>query len=189
MTTTRKRYSKFDDYTEKELKERAAGFDKADGPWRTEFDRVVWTHKGVPCLVLRHPTMGHLCGYVGVPPGHPWHGDPFDDWSDDAPNKQPDCHGGVTYGGERPPRGEGPGQHWWVGFDCAHSGDLSPFNRGFFDKDVKGPLFVDDQASWPTDTYKTVTYVERWVERLAEQAVEVASPAPSPNPSNRKIQL
>lgn len=51
-------------------------FDKSrwlDGPWRGEPDRVEWVDEGarLPCLVMRHPEMGNLCGYVGVPPAHP----------------------------------------------------------------------------------------------------------------------
>src|SRR5262245_9858254 len=43
-----------------------------DGPWCAEPDRIEWRARGsrYPCLMLRHPDMGHWCGYVGVPPGH-----------------------------------------------------------------------------------------------------------------------
>lgn len=47
--------------------------DWGDGPWQGEPDRVEWRLLGFKCLILRGP-MGTLCGYVGVPPGHPCYG-------------------------------------------------------------------------------------------------------------------
>lgn len=44
-----------------------------DGPWVNEPDRVEWRYKGLPCLLKRGP-LGNWCGYVGVPPEHPLHG-------------------------------------------------------------------------------------------------------------------
>lgn len=44
------------------------------GPWQTEPDRIEWEHVGLTCLMLRTDHMGNWCGYVAVPPGHPWHG-------------------------------------------------------------------------------------------------------------------
>lgn len=41
--------------------------------------------------VWRHPT-GHLCGYLGVPKGHPWYELHYDDI-------QADVHGGLTFAG------------------------------------------------------------------------------------------
>ena len=45
------------------------------GPWLQEPDRVEWVdgYTGFTCMVLRN-LVGALCGYVGVRPGHPWHG-------------------------------------------------------------------------------------------------------------------
>lgn len=50
------------------------------GPWLTEPDRVEWVDEAtrLPCLVLRREGLGHLCGYVGVPPDHPAHGLNYD---------------------------------------------------------------------------------------------------------------
>src|SRR4051812_13771303 len=46
-----------------------------DGPWQSEPDKRQWHDEatGLACLIVRGP-MGALCGYVGLPPGHPWHG-------------------------------------------------------------------------------------------------------------------
>lgn len=51
------------------------------GPWTNEPDRVEWRHNGMPCLILRNPSGGNLCGYVGVAPGHPLHGLNYSDES------------------------------------------------------------------------------------------------------------
>jgi hypothetical protein len=62
---------------------------------------------------------GWGCGYVGVPPGHPWHGL-------GEPNVQ--IHGGITWSDSHLP-GEPPDGNWWIGFDTAHGGD-NPTNCG-----------------------------------------------------------
>jgi hypothetical protein len=49
-----------------------------EGPWQSEPDLVEWRDAatGYPCLIVRG-SMGALCGYVGLPPGHPLHGKPY----------------------------------------------------------------------------------------------------------------
>jgi hypothetical protein len=51
------------------------------GPWDGEPDKLVWRDKeaGYPCMIVRTPWNGHLCGYVGVPQGHPDFGKNYDD--------------------------------------------------------------------------------------------------------------
>ena len=45
------------------------------GPWQDEPDKEQFADEvtGYACLIKRNPA-GALCGYVGVPEGHPWHG-------------------------------------------------------------------------------------------------------------------
>jgi hypothetical protein len=102
------------------------------GPWQTEPDKVQWPDPmtGLPCLAVRHPSMGNWCGYVGVPLSHPDYGRDFADMG-------PAVHGGVTFAGacqasDDPSHGichvrepEDP-EVWWFGFDCAHWDDYSP---------------------------------------------------------------
>lgn len=61
---------------------------------------------------------GFANGYVGVPPGHPWHGKHYDDIN-------VNIHGGLTYGSRTLPGQEQPDAdgYYWVGFDTAHLGD------------------------------------------------------------------
>lgn len=73
-----------------------------------------WEFEGYPCLIIKHK-WGHLCGYVGLSKEHKFYGKDYDDI-------YADVHGGVTYTGNL-------GQLnnvWYVGFDCAHAGDLVP---------------------------------------------------------------
>jgi hypothetical protein len=130
-----------------------------EGPWQIEPDRLEWRHAGFPCLMVRQPHTGHWCGYVGVPPGHPYHGADYE-----KPGVE--VHGGLTYA--RDCQGHvchtaqpGEPEHvWWFGFDCAHAGDLSPAMRARLPLDLR----MDDY-----ETYKTVDYVQAETNRLAEQ--------------------
>jgi hypothetical protein len=132
------------------------------GPWQTEPDRIEWEHAGRPCLMVRHPRLGHWCGYAAVDPGHTLHGADYntlhfgggeDDWWP---------HGGLTYASlcahnicHVPKPGE-PDDVWWFGFDCAHSGDISPGMRSEY------------RMNMPYDTYRDAAYVQRETNRLAE---------------------
>lgn len=106
------------------------------GPWQREPDRIQWTDEatGYPCLIKRAPVTGALCGYVGIPPGHPSHGGTAG-WGDEKTDHL-EVHGGVTYGAEcdddpqlgicHIPEPGTPDHLWWIGFDCAHGWDCSP---------------------------------------------------------------
>lgn len=115
------------------------------GPWKDEPDRAFWMDRGHPCEIIRHSNIGHLCGYIEVKPGHPWHGKSTDDLPDIT------VHGGITYAE--------PTDHlnWKIGFDCAHLYDLTPGNR-------HSPL--------DNEVYRDFDYVRRQVGRLVDQALE-----------------
>lgn len=140
-----------------------------DGPWQSEPDRLEWRYAGTPrfpLLIVRGPS-GALCGYVGVQPGHPWHGKDVSDIDDIS------VHGGATYARgcdeeghicHVPRPGESP-DVWWIGFDCAHAGDLSPkyneFNRRL-------------RLHGVGEVYRDLAYVRAEVESLAHQAAAAA---------------
>ena len=195
--------------------------DKTDwlrGPWDSEPDKIQWRDEatGLPCLIVRGPA-GSLCGYVGVAPGHPWHGKHYDDGCD------VDVHGGLTFAhgcaeisrekweawrqrqatrrdeAKKYPIGDAardlkeydrinvlndydawekwtasryichvaaagePDPVWWLGFDCAHSGDLSPSFAGRY-----GSLHY-------AESYKSISYVENECRNLARQISAAAS--------------
>jgi hypothetical protein len=91
----------------------------SDRPWEHEPDNEEWTHEltGYKCTVWRHPTFGHLNGYVAIPKGHNAWGENYDLINDNGI----EVHGGLTYSDEDKETGE-----WVVGFDCSHAGDMSP---------------------------------------------------------------
>lgn len=138
------------------------------GAWDSEPDKRQWLDEatGLPCLIVRNgPELGALCGYVGVPKGHPAHGKEYDDVSVDV-------HGGLTFasgcshGAEdreichKVEPGE-PDDVWWLGFDCAHLGDVCPGMQRYA------------RLSYGHDTYKDFDYVVREVQRLAKQLSEL----------------
>lgn len=60
----------------------------------------------------KRTSLGHWCGYLYLPRGHPWHGT--------TNELDVDVHGGITYANLEPDR------TWCIGFDCAHLGDRVP---------------------------------------------------------------
>lgn len=46
-------------------------------PWDDEPNEVHFDAEGLKCVILRHPNTLGLCGYVGIPPDHPWFGQPL----------------------------------------------------------------------------------------------------------------
>ena len=143
------------------------------GPWDDEPDRIEWRYDGFPCLMVRNH-MGVWCGYVALPPGHRYHGAPYDRIDASA-------HGGLTFankcGGEichTPEPGESD-DVWWVGFDCCHAGDLWPASAPGSGMDAMMDAALPDRPSgramllWGEDTYRDQHYVRAEVESLARQ--------------------
>lgn len=135
------------------------------GPWDGEPDRKEWRHSsGLACLAVRANTTGAWCGYVGVPPGHPYHGKGYDE-------VEVEVHWGLTYANAcRGPicHVPAPGESddvWWLGFDCAHAGDLTPGSEFRLPERLRGRC---------GDVYRDEAFVTAEVNRLADQLAEVA---------------
>jgi hypothetical protein len=98
-----------------------------DGPWQSEPDMLLWVdpQTGLQCMIAR-ADFGHLCGYVGLLPGHPLHGKEYR-------NIALHAHGDINFANEfslaslrlDPPLNDST-PLWWLGFDCGHSWDFSP---------------------------------------------------------------
>lgn len=158
------------------------GLELPPGPWSAEPDKAQWVDEttGLDCLVVRN-RLGALCGYVGIPTTHPWHGISYshctkgehEDYCECSPESLTTVHGGLTYANscqEDSDPGEGichipepgrPDDVWWFGFDCSHFLDLNPR----IDLDI-----VDPRAR-----YRTFAYVQTQCALLAGQLVEVAA--------------
>lgn len=161
-----------------------------DGPWQDEPDRLNFhTPEGFDGAILRNRHGGNLCGYVGVPFGHPWWGK---DYGDRVPSKPEqlaapvdgskislisllcmagedlekiriDCtisvHGGLTYSG-RGWRGAGENiRSWYFGFDCAHCYDISPAYDSMFSSG---------------SVYRDIDFVKNEIAVLSKQLAGVA---------------
>jgi len=127
------------------------------GPWDNEPDKAEWrTAAGYHAIALR-VHHGAWCGYVAVPPGHPCHGADYETET----TSDLEVHGGLTYASachgnvcHVPAPGE-PDNVWWIGFDTAHGGGLSP--NGAHNAYVGGLV------------YRTLEYVKAECESLASQ--------------------
>jgi hypothetical protein len=138
-----------------------------DRPWLTEPNELKWNDPatGLLCWIarVRPDTSGHLCGYVAVPAGHPLHGKAAG-YGNSEHDADFDVHGGVTWNGLH----DGSTK-WWIGFDCAHAGDLLPTDR--FNR-------------WPTkDVYRGIEYVKAECAKLARQIADYGRDAPPAVPS------
>lgn len=153
-------------------------YDKSDwglGPWQDEPDKEQWEDEttGLPCLLKRNP-YGALCGYVGVPEGHPWFAASYD--SVDAHDI---VHGGLTFAdfcAEGPPEASichvpdpgDPDPVWWLGFDCGHCFDFMPGMRAR-EAGLMLPTYFDDQ-----EVYRDRAYVRAECAKLARAIVAAA---------------
>ena len=164
--------------------------DWGDGPWQDEPDRIEWRVGPIAALMLRNPRGGFWCGYVGVPPGHAWHGKQA--WyGEDGETISPDVHGGLTFADgcmndDRPQRERvchvpRPGESddvWWLGFDCTHAWDRAPA-REVRDRELAERLRAEgDHAGArlfdrpdPNTEYRDEWYVRREINSLAAQAL------------------
>jgi hypothetical protein len=143
------------------------------GPWDAEPDRLEWRMTeapGYPCLIVRND-FGSLCGYVGVPPGHPAHGKSY---GDELVDKL-DVHGGITHGDgchgricHVPAPGE-PEDVWWLGFDTGHGFDYTPGLRVALARGRPLPAYVEPETGPFEERYRDVSYVRAEVEHLALQ--------------------
>lgn len=150
------------------------GIPPADGPWMSEPDKVHWIDPAtdLDCLAVRNH-FGAWCGYVGLPPGHPHHGAGYE-------TPEVEVHGGLTFADSCRESDEGEGHGichvplpgrphdvWWLGFDCAHAFDLTPYN-------ASDPWYREQ--SWHRDdVYRDLDYVKAECASLAKQLASVQS--------------
>ena len=129
----------------------------SEGPWNNEPDKALWDHAGYDCLMHRHSTSGHWCGYVGVPSDHALYEKNYEDpaflnFTEEITYvdfcRDHICHHGDDFKHAKV---------WWIGFDFAHGCDYSP----------------GIGALGSPNNYKTFEYVKRATEAMAEQLAAV----------------
>lgn len=117
------------------------------------------------CVILGL-SLGHRCGYVGLPKGHKYEGEDYD-------NIDVSVHGGLTYAGdgEKYPVED---ERSWIGFDCAHCGDAKDFElvKELNDEGTYNFLFGLEQRFDTGGVVRTVEYVENELVELVKQLEE-----------------
>lgn len=109
--------------------------------------------------VIVHNTMGYRCGYVRVPKGHPWHGKNYNEI-------ECEVHGGLTFAEpDKVCDKGGADDAYWLGFDCAHSGDAPDPALPSHISGLPCMSFFSSHG-----TVKTQAYVEAQCRSLCEQA-------------------
>ena len=116
-------------------------------PWIDEPDEMEFEHCGLKCKILRVKTLGHLCGYVGIPEYHRLYKKEYPDVNriDEL-----EVHGGLTFSDTI-----GNDGLWYFGFDAAHAFDLMPNNPFRF-------------SSTDLYEYRDINYMKKECEKLAE---------------------
>lgn len=153
------------------------------------------TEAGLEAVVIM-TDIGHMCGYVGVPEGHPLYGCGYDQPSnhlaapsDDesigkrgalslltmteermtSPELVFDVHGSLTFSGNGDGKYPLESSLWWFGYDCAHSGDRpsDEYLNQLRDKYPNNPLMWGRLGE-----YRDLDYNIAECESLAKQIVE-----------------
>ncbi len=154
------------------------------GPWNGEPDKMQWTDPatGLDCLIVRN-TLGALCGYVGVTPGHPYHGVHYggclhtpkcgeEVWCDYSPEACLNVHGGVTYSDSCADMichvtDDPADATWWFGFDCGHCDDYVPGMASTL-REIRSVDLATHRVG-REQTYRDVAYVQNQIASLASQ--------------------
>lgn len=118
------------------------------GEWDDEPDVLDFEIHGLRCHIARM-SWGNLNGYVGVPPGHEFHGVGYNSF-DEEMGVWTQVHGGLTYAAER------EDGWWYFGFDIALPVDYRP-----------GMPSTRGGSLGTGGSYRNLEYVKKEVERLA----------------------
>lgn len=121
--------------------------------WEYEQDLFVGRHRGYEYIVKRMDNLGHLSGYVRLTESDELFGT---DLVDDDINLR--VHGGITYTSfGNPMNYSSNSKYFYIGFDTAHGGDVSPY-------------MVDFLKELPSyGTYKDLAYVRKNCKNLINQ--------------------
>ena len=101
------------------------------------------TEVGLNARIIKNPSIDTLCGYVGLNKESGFYEINYND----SYLQSVKVHGGLTFSDKFK-----DSDLWWIGYDCAHSGDYSNFN--------------------PTGKVRDVDYCTKQCENLAKQLVD-----------------
>lgn len=107
--------------------------------------------------IVRSTFYGSLCGFIGVPKGHPAYEN--DSVWDEIP-----VHGGWTPQSTVNALTRDHKDHYWKRFDCDHASDYKPYR--------------DSRAGAP-ENYKNIDFVKAEIERVCDKLLDMMN-APAP---------
>ena len=129
-------------------------------------------YRGFQCCVI-FQDLGHRCGYVKIPYWHPAYEKSWDELDIK-------CHGGITYASHSL-LGKTHASGWWIGFDCAHFGDIPDvqsaikyFNEG--DEEQRKTLnflYNLDKGQENFGSVKTLDYCIQQCRSIVDQLMEM----------------
>lgn len=111
-----------------------------------------FVYRNYDCKIVRQNVdfSGHLCGYIKIPKGHELYGMEYGEIEEKYNYEMP-AHGGLTFSDYFETN------DYWIGFDCAHVGDLRPcYVEGF------------DFGTFEFETYKSMEYVENCIKEIID---------------------
>ena len=124
-------------------------------------------YRGYPCVVI-FQTIGHRCGYVGLPKNSKYYEVGYDEIDID-------CHGGLTYASDRLYE-QNDTDIWWIGFDCAHCDDSKDYESlyKYYTDDRSREMFnfwkeLDQKYPINDITVKDLDYVVKECESIVDQ--------------------
>jgi hypothetical protein len=148
------------------------------------------TYKAYEYLIVLN-TNGHRCGYVAIPPEHPYSqtpeedrtfcGKPYKHYDYDSLDIQ--CHGGLTF--MSPSHGLKdlltiPCNDIWIGFDCGHCDDAIDVEalRKYYGEEAfeNKKSYIDIMSGLEKyQTVKTFKYAEDECQSIIEQLIQKAA--------------
>ena len=134
-----------------------------DGPWLDEPDNHEFVQQGFQCILKRNHS-GAWCGYVLLPPDHPWYGI-------DTESLTVDCYGGVTWAEKDLPASNKytdiRADHWVIGFDCTHAFDYAPHHEAVLNQIIPSRSF---RPQLPSARYRDLNFATEETIKIANQA-------------------
>lgn len=180
--------------------------DKIEKEWRNEPMRYTGYYRGYPYVILRSIFMGQLNGYVGIPAPKRVNRNTYINGIEPLIR----CHWGINFraNGRRRFNKSKRMHHsrlykklkpvgncnlLWIGFDCAHGGDITPFTVDFdFCKDLTKKMYGEDslevkavvrrnkiighrlaELTINSDRYRNFDYVEANCKSIIDQLIEI----------------
>lgn len=127
-------------------------------------------------------TIGHRCGYVAIPPSHPFNNTPLEKYEFAGKTREHynydqldiDCHGGLTYMDREHSLKDLlpiPCNDFWIGFDCGHCFDASDTDamKVYFGDDADAPF---KSSVWREGVVRSYEYVEVVCKHIIDQLIE-----------------